>query len=217
MFHSVGGHRVVYRSLNQNDIRSSNQHFNVTTWYELNSAFKKKQKNWRITRTFTLNAYTQRLLSRSLPPFLRYLWWSIVYINRMRKLPLSKNLVYSVWMKFNLNIEESGSFSAKLHARWYSQEYLEVSKRKKCLGVRTQKRQHQAVYQVLKLKWLHYLKILSKERPSWKQLSKANQNTGLVCQDDQREPQLTAVSVSKFVFFFFNFLSKSIQEPSQTR
>jgi len=120
----------------------------------------------------------------------------------MRKLLLSKNLVYSVWMKFNLNIEESGSFSAKLHARWYSQEYLEVSKRKKCLGVRTQKRQHQAVYRVLKLKWLHYLKILSKERPSWKQLSKANQNTGLVCQDDQREPQLTAVSVSKFVFFF---------------
>lgn len=43
MFHSVGGHRVVYRSLNQNDIRSSNQHFNVTTWYELNSAFKKKK------------------------------------------------------------------------------------------------------------------------------------------------------------------------------
>ena len=75
-------------------------------------------------------------------------------------------------------------------------------KAKKCLGVRTQKKQHQAVYRVLKLKWLHYLKILSKERPSWKQLSKANQNTGLVYQEDQREPQLTAVSVSKFVFFF---------------
>lgn len=172
---------------------------------------KKQQKNWRITRTFTLNAYTQRLLSTSLTPFLRYLWWSIVYINRMRKLLLSKNLVYSVWLKFNLNNEESASFSA-----WYSQEYLAVSKQKKCLGVRTQKRQHQAVYRVLKLKWLHYLKILSKERPSWKQLSKANQNTGLVCQGDQRETQLTAVSVSNFVFFF-NFLSKSIQEPSQTR